>query len=216
MITIRHSLQMKAILFPLVGAVIWVGCDNQRSDNSDEVEILKARIEALKEEKIKTQIVGSSQATLISEPTANLTRHYEQAGGFSFVPPSGWQGKDMPGMKFKVWVGQPENDFAPNIVVVDEQFDGSLNDYVNENIKSLKVLFQKITIIKRENFQTHEGKDAIFFVTQNRQQGMELRQSLFFFGNGNQKYVVTCSALKQGGATLDELFLKSMQTFRVQ
>jgi hypothetical protein len=207
---------MKAILFPLVGAVIWIGCDSQRSDNSDEVEILKARIEALEEEKIKTQIVGSSQATSISEPTANLTRHYEQAGGFSFVAPSGWQGKDMPGMKFKAWVGQPENDFAPNIVVVDEQFDGSLNDYANENIKSAKVVFQKMAVIKRENFQTHEGKGAIFIVTQNRQQGMELRQSFFFFGNGNQKYVVTCSALKQGGATLDELFLKSMQTFRVQ
>ena len=70
--------------------------------------------------------------------------NYEQAGGFSFVPPSGWQEKDMPGMKFKIWVGQPEKGFAPNIVVVDEQFDGSLNDYVNENIKSLNVLFQKI------------------------------------------------------------------------
>ena len=49
---------MKAILFPLVGAVILVGCDNQRSDNSDEVEMLKARIEALEEEKTKMQIVG--------------------------------------------------------------------------------------------------------------------------------------------------------------
>lgn len=207
---------MKAILFPLVGAVIWVGCDNQRSDNSDEVEMLKARIEALEEEKTKTQIVGSSQATSISEPTANLTRHYEQAGGFSFVPPSGWQGQDIPGMKFKVWVGQPEKDFAANIVVVDEQFDGSLNDYMNENIKSLKILFSKVTIIKRENFQTYEGKDATFFVTQNRQHGKELRQSFFCFGNGNKKYAVTCTALKQGGTALDELFLKSMQTFQVQ
>jgi len=44
-------------------------------------------------------------------------RHVETAGGFSFIPPDGWEMRSVPGRKFKAAIGPPTGGFSPNIVV---------------------------------------------------------------------------------------------------
>src|SRR5438046_8160554 len=50
--------------------------------------------------------------------------HYEKAGGFSYDPPKGWQIIEVPGLKYRISRGPPENGFARNMNVVADRFSG--------------------------------------------------------------------------------------------
>jgi hypothetical protein len=141
--------------------------------------------------------------------------HYEQAGGFSYDPPKGWQITQFPGLKYRISHGPAEHEFAPNINVLDESFVGSLAEYVDLNLGKMKDMFTGFTLLKREDFQTEDGLPGTRLVVEDKQQGRALRQTFCFFSNSTRKYVVTCTALAEGGESLDGLFAQSMRTFRV-
>lgn len=143
------------------------------------------------------------------------SQHYEKAGGFSYDPPSGWQVVELPGLKYRISHGPRENEFAPNINVVDEAFAGSLAAYVDVNLQTMEKVFSKMKILGREDFKTEDGESAVKIITLNEQQGRMLRQAFFFIGSGNKKYVVTCTALADGGDKFDTAFSKSVTTFRI-
>jgi hypothetical protein len=141
--------------------------------------------------------------------------HYEKAGGFSYDPPKGWRIVEFPGLKYRISHGQSENGFAPNVNVVDEKFSGTLSAYVDLNLETMKKTFTDAKVLKREDFQTEDGLPAVRVVCEDMQQGQRLRQTFCFFGNSNRKYVVTCTALADGGEKLDPLFAESTKTFRI-
>jgi hypothetical protein len=142
-------------------------------------------------------------------------QHYEKAGGFSYDPPSGWQVVEFPGLKYRISHGPRENEFAPNINVVDEAFSGTLAAYVDANLQNLERLFVNLKVLSREDFKTQDNEAAVKIVTENEQQGRMFRQTFFFIGSGNRKYVVTCTALADGGAKFDTAFAQSVETFRM-
>ena len=142
-------------------------------------------------------------------------QHYEEAGGFSYDPPPGWQVAEFPGLKYRITHGPRENEFAPNINVVDERFPGSLSAYVDANLRSMEQVFPNLTVLDRADFETRDGEAAVRILTENEQQGMLLRQTFYFLGSGSRKYVVTCSALAAGGDELDSTFSASLETFRI-
>src|SRR5687767_7528894 len=57
---------------------------------------------------------------------------------FSFTPPAGWGWQDVPGLKHKAAVGPPSRGFAPNINVVEDSYGGSMEDYVQGNLATLR------------------------------------------------------------------------------
>jgi hypothetical protein len=140
---------------------------------------------------------------------------YEKSGGFSFDPPKGWQVAEFPGLKYRVSQGAPENGFAPNINIVDERFSGTLAEYVDLNLESMKKVFIDLKILKREDFQTADGKPAIRLIVEDKQQDRALRQTFCFFGNSTRKYVATCTAAAEHGDSVDGVFAESMKTFRL-
>ena len=142
-------------------------------------------------------------------------KHYEKSGGFSYDPPDGWQIVEFPGLKYRISHGPAENGFAPNINVVDEIFDGTLEAYVQANQDNMEKIFKNISILTSEKFLTEDGSQAIRLITKNEQQGTILRQTFYFFGSSKRKYVATCSALADGGESLDSVFAKSMRAFRI-
>jgi hypothetical protein len=142
-------------------------------------------------------------------------QHCEQAGGFSYDPPSGWQVGEFPGLKYRISHGPRENEFAANINVVDEAFGGTLAAYVDVNLQTMKEVFVKMQVLSREDFKTQDSEAAVKILTENEQQGRMLRQTFFFVGSGNKKYVVTCTALADGGEKFDTAFSESMKTFRI-
>jgi hypothetical protein len=142
-------------------------------------------------------------------------QHFEKTGAFSYDPPSGWQIVELPGLKYRISHGPAEKKFAPNINVVDEVFSGELATYVDANLQNMERLFVNMKVLSREDLKTYDKESGIKIVTENEQQGRMLRQTFFFIGSGNRKYVVTCSAIADGGAKFDAAFSESLKTFRM-
>jgi hypothetical protein len=118
-------------------------------------------------------------------------------------------------LKYRISHGPRENEFSPNINVVDEAFSGTLGTYVDANLQNMEKLFVNLKVLTREDFRTQDNEAAVKVVTENEQQGRMLRQTFFFIGSGNRKYVVTCTALADGGDKFDTAFAESVKTFRM-
>lgn len=121
---------------------------------------------------------------------------------------------EFPGVKYRVVFGPRSDGFAPNINVVDEDFLGSLSDYVDANLNIMRTVFARFTILSRERFLTEDGVAGEKVVTENVQQDKELRQTFFFLTSGSKKFVVTCSSLSKDGKAFDQTFEKSLESFR--
>lgn len=181
-----------------------VGC--RRHDPSDSTGDSRRHSELSTEQGIEKgkAVVG----------TEERRRHTETAGGFSFIPPEGWKIRDFPGRKFKVVVGPANEGFAPNINIVDESFDGSLEDYVKANLNALPKVLKKYRFIKQDDFVTAAGLKGVRVIVESEQNSRLLRQSFYFFSKKNTKFVITCSASAEEGDKLAPVFDGSMKTFR--
>ncbi len=140
---------------------------------------------------------------------------YEKSGGFSYDPPAGWQIMEYPGLKYQIAHGPINSDFTPNINVVDETFSGSLVDYVEANLQALERIFPGLEVLSSEKVQTEDNQDAVMIIAENKQQGRWLRQTFFFIGPADRKYVVTCTVPAEGGDAFDPVFSECLKTFRL-
>ncbi|GEM_PF-2526170 len=140
----------------------------------------------------------------------------EQVLGFTMQAPKNWQFRELPGLKYKGVFGPTANSFTPNIIVLDEAYDGSLKSYVDANAKALEKHFVQFALIKRDAFVTTSGLKGERMVTTSLQQKSLLRQTFYVFPGAKGKYfVVTCSALAAGGESLDAIFEESITTFKL-
>ncbi len=150
-------------------------------------------------------------------PTLELGQRYiESEGGFSYIPPSGWEVVEFPGLKYKIARGVPTGDFAPNINFVDEAFSGSLDDYVTASLNAISQFFKDEYFISQEEFMTNEGQRSVKVIIENTQNGIELIQVFYFFDAGTKKFVVTYSRSADNGQENDILVDQSMKTFRIE
>jgi hypothetical protein len=142
-------------------------------------------------------------------------RFIEKSGGFSITIPELWQVAEMPGMKYKLLMGQMENNFTPNINFVDDTFNGSLDVYVDASIEQLKnLLGENFTFIQRNDFVTAKNVKGEKIVTNSFQYERLLQQIFYFFpGKNGVKMVITCTGLAETGGVFDEMFDKTMETF---
>jgi hypothetical protein len=143
-------------------------------------------------------------------------RHLEKAGGFSFIPPSTWKVRDLPGLKYKIAVGPVQHGFPPNLTVQDESFKGTLDAFVESSIAVLMRGLKKVQIVKQENFKTTSGLQGVRLIVEDEQKGKLLRQTFYVFGTAETKYVVTFTTLAKGGERLDPIFERAMKTFRFE
>ena len=143
-------------------------------------------------------------------------RYVERAGNFSFVQPAGWKFQDFAGSKSKIAVGPSRDGFAPNINVVTEPFMGTLEEYADANIATMRSAFGKLRIIEQVEFRTIAGLPGRRLIIESEQNDRLLRFSFYFFGTSGIKYVVTCTALAYGGEKLDSVFAESMKTFQIE
>jgi hypothetical protein len=101
-------------------------------------------------------------------------RHKEKA--YSWVPPSGWQLRDFPGLKYKALIGAAAHGLAANLNVVDEVAGNMpLDQYVDQSITKLKQLFATLKVLKREPFITDSGLKGVKVTIDDTQQGKMLR-----------------------------------------
>lgn len=147
---------------------------------------------------------------------AEDTRLIENNDGFSYSPPAGWTLKEIPGQKYRFAMDQPANQFAANINVVDEQFADGLDAYVKANLATLERVYQKMEVASQDGIVTTAGAKARRIVINGRVNDRDLRQVFFLFtGNGQTKYVMTCTALASDGDKRDALYDAAAKSFQV-
>jgi hypothetical protein len=144
---------------------------------------------------------------------SNLNRYFEPQGGFSFVPPDGWQMQELPGLKFKIASGPTIEGHTPSIVFVDETFDGSLDDYVKASLVTLQ-RSPGFLVVTQDDFQPDEGGRAVRLVTDDNTQ--QVHQTFYFFNGPTKKFVITCTHHAGQQETVDAACDQSMKTFRFE
>ena len=143
-------------------------------------------------------------------------RHIESEGGFSYVPPSGWQMTELPGLKYQFASGAPTGEFTPNLsIFVDETSSGSLDDYVVGSVAVVKDIFQDVRVISQEDFLTDEGERGVKVVIESTQHDVKMYQVFYIFDAGAKKIVFTYTRLADQGQENDALVDQSMRTFRL-
>jgi TPR repeat protein len=141
-------------------------------------------------------------------------------GIFSYVPPKGWAVIKAPGMdlKYKVAVGQPVRGFSPNIAVVPEESEKSLDEYATLSLVTLKASLDGFTLLEKMDFQTSEGVRGIKLVTESDStegnSKSRLRQVYYLFKSGPVIFAAVCSRLAGDDKALDQAFDSAMKTFR--
>ncbi len=156
---------------------------------------------------------------LAFDANAQQVERQDFGGGgiFSYVPPNGWKVLEFPGLKFKISRGEPVKGFAPNIVVADEAYNKSLDDYAKDNIATMQKLFHGLNILGQTDFTTSDGTRVIKLLTERDDDisKKRLRQVFYFYDAGNKKLVATCSGLAEEGPGSDLVCDASMKTFSV-
>ena len=144
------------------------------------------------------------------------TPSYDEAG-VTFAIPKEWSTREFPGWKNSIVAGPVRNEFAPNINVVTENFDGDLSAYADASEAMLEKIFEDYKKVSRTDFKSESGVKMIKLVITNKQHKKPLRQWFYTFnGSGSKKYVITCTALSDSGAELDSTFDETMKTLKLK
>ena len=122
------------------------------------------------------------------------SRYFEYTGNYSICPPINWIVQEVPGYKYKFFFGAEENGFTPNMNVMDENYAGSLSEYVDLSILSFKQMFPDAISSAKEYFETDKGLIGFKIVTAYSYNAIKLTVAQYCFSNNDQKIIVTCAA----------------------
>lgn len=142
-------------------------------------------------------------------------RYVETAGEFSYVPPIGWLIAEYAGLKNKIAYGTPISGFAPNLIFVDDNHPGRMEDYVAASLEAIDRLAEDAVIISQEPFTPTQRLPAVKLVIENTQNGIHVRQTLYFFEGWSRKIVATYTRPSDQGERNDTLVEASMLSFQL-
>jgi hypothetical protein len=172
---------------------------------------------------LSPEAVTTQAPTAAPRPTDTLApatmspdRHYEASGGFSYIPPAGWELVESSRGEYKVVRGPEADGFAPNITIVDEPFSGSLEEYVSSSLENMGDFFTELQLISQEEFDPDEGPAGVRIVTENVQSGRALHQTYYLFDAGAKKLVITCTRLAGAGEEMDAACEAGVKTLRIE
>ncbi len=104
--------------------------------------------------------------------------------GFIYTVPPGWRVKgaspDM-GMKYPIAVTTPYNGFTPNIVVVDEVYSGTSDEYADWLTRTFQGQSSTSTVISKNPFKTNAGVLGTKLVVRNTMGTISARQVYYIF-----------------------------------
>ena len=152
-----------------------------------------------------------------STPTPEPGQRYTQSdGGFSYIPPSGWEIVIYPNLKYMVARGPLLGSFPIYISFVDEASSSSLDDYVAESLSALTQANENAKIISQEEFITNAAQRGVKAIFENKQLDIQLIQVFYFFDTGAMKFVATYSRTANIGQENDILVDQCTKTFRIE
>ena len=162
-------------------------------------------------------LLGLLTGPALRAQQAKPTQIVEATGGFAYTIPQGWRSGKLQQSKYGIAFTKPVKGFAPNINVVDESFNGNIQEYVRQNLVALQKHFAQFKNLGQSAFKTTSGLNGIKLISEAEQQGNKLRQVFFFLpGKGDKKFVVTFSSLAEEGKKYDSQVEKALKTFALK
>ena len=145
----------------------------------------------------------------------NGTRFYENDGGFSYCPPSGWKLMKFSDENYRVAVGPLENGVAADISFFDEEFDGDVHSYVDEIIDVMGLVLDDYVVLHRDPFTTNAGLAGERVIsTSTHKQNVFYRQIHYFLqAPKNKMFTIDCGVLDSVAEKYLSLFEDSVKTF---
>jgi hypothetical protein len=139
----------------------------------------------------------------------------EKKGGFSMYAPKGWREANV-NMKYKMLIGPREGDFSSSIGFTDEEYTGSVSDYVKAVIPALLNGLSDSKLIERVDFVTSNEIYGECITLQGRLQTVSSRQKIYVIPNnkGTSIMLITCSVPQSVGTKYDDIFDDCVETFR--
>lgn len=152
---------------------------------------------------------------------ATCKRHAEPEGGFSFCPPEGWEMAQDSRLKFKTAVGPYSDGHTPNISVIKVNSPEPLGEFVSVAIQHYPASAERlgaeyIKMLGRSEFTTHSKQKGIKLAFLSESRGLLLRTIQYFFsGKGDDKFLITCTALEKGIEALGPFCDRSIETLQI-
>jgi hypothetical protein len=143
-------------------------------------------------------------------------RHTETAGGFSYEPPEKWQLKELGALKYKVALGPIYDEFAANINISEEAFNGEHADYVKATKANLGKFFTNHKLVSEAEFKTTAGIIGTRLIVENEQGKKRLRQTFFLLPTSEKTFIITGSVAASQGDKLDTVFDAVGKSFRIE
>jgi hypothetical protein len=104
--------------------------------------------------------------------------------GLTLTVPPGWQvteGAAALALEYPIAVTAQYEGFTPNIVVTDEVFSGSSDEYADDMTRSFGNAFSTSKLISKTRFKTNAGILGTKVVARNTIMGAVLRQVFYLF-----------------------------------
>ncbi|MCL2721863.1 MAG: hypothetical protein FWD47_11065 [Treponema sp.] len=140
---------------------------------------------------------------------------YIEKRNFSIAVPETWDVLKIRETKYNVLRGTFENNFAPSINFVDENFNGNFDVYVEYFMDEIDNLFgENREYIVISDFNTINGLRGKLIVITTYQQEKLIQFNFFLFpGSNRRNMVITCTNLAIENARFNELFVNTVRTF---
>jgi hypothetical protein len=151
-------------------------------------------------------------STVVGEATT--PRYTAPDKSFSIIPPEGWEERDMPGVKYKIFLTRPAEKFAPNIAFVDEASSLPLKDYVDASRKLLAGTGTSFKELSLEPFSTSGGLQGYRLSFKNEFTSIKLLQTQYYFATPEKKLIVTCSMAENDKRPIFSQCDQSAKTFQ--
>jgi len=155
---------------------------------------------------------------VVIPPVAEPGRHFEREEGFSYVLPTDWTVREIPGLfKSKIAFGPPGETYVPNCNFQHEDYAGTLDEYVDLNIQGLKDAQIDFQILQDPAAVAVDGElECRRLMIECIDGEQTLRQTFFFIRHQQRMYVITASVLKDGGEEFDAIFQSLAKSLRVE
>lgn len=125
-------------------------------------------------------------------------RHSEPTGGFSYQYPGDWSVQPYENMKYKMAFGPSNGQFAPNINFMDQQFDGTMEQYSALASQSLQQMLKLEAAPKMEAFQTDSGLKGYSYNYKYTENNVTVDQHGYILQKADKLfYVLTCTHLPE-------------------
>lgn len=155
----------------------------------------------------RMQLPGSSSArtTPTPQPTTSTRtqaqRHVEEAGGFSYVVPSGWQLEDSSRSELKQLVNRRDSAIVRFEVF---ELDVSLEVFKEVLISELENQpGTDLTLVEEKTLTTDAGAEVLKLVTDARIDNQRLRLVVYLVDFGSRKVAVNYARLRNAGQRND-------------